>query len=125
MGKTLNFDLFMQEHEQATIDVTVYGDVYKVPMEVPAIVPVLMARAEMNDDANISMKLILRAADTMFGAENVDKMCKKGMSARNLASLIEKLFKLINGTSEEDEEEQDLSDDDGHVQTTSGKRSKK
>lgn len=124
MGKVLDFDLFMQEHEQATIDVTVYGDVYKVPMEVPAIVPVLMARAEMDNDSTVSMKLILRAADTMFGAENVDKMCKKGMSARNLATLIEMLFKQING-GDDDSDAQELSDEDGCVQTNKGRRSKK
>ena len=124
MGKVLDFDLFMQENSRETIDVTVYGDTYKVPMEIPAIVPVLMARAEMDNDASVSMKMILTAADSMFGAENVDKMCKKGMSAKSLAQLIEKLFQIINGKDDGDDEEQEITDEDGHVQTNSNKPKK-
>lgn len=124
MGKVLDFDLFMQENRQDTIDVTVYGETYKVPMAIPAIVPVLMARAEMNDDANVSMKMILTAADSMFGAENVDKMCSKGMTAQQLAQLIEKLFQMINGKDEEDDEVQELTDEDSRVQTRSRKGKK-
>lgn len=124
MGKVLDFDLFMRESNRETIDVTVYGDVYKVPMEIPAIVPVLMARAEMDNDASVSMKMILTAADAMFGKENVDKMCRKGMSAKSLAQLIEKLFQMINGKDDEEDEEQEVTDEDGHVQTNSKKPKK-
>lgn len=125
MGKVLNFDLFMQEHEKKMIDVTVFGETYTIPMEIPAIVPVMMARAEESLDPAAATRMIMRAADAMFGAENVNKMCASGMSAKNLTTLIEKLFAEINGGGEDDEEAQELSDEDSRVQTNSGKNAKK
>lgn len=125
MGKVLNFDLFMQEHEKKMIDVTVFGETYTIPMEIPAIVPVMMARAEESLDPAAATRMIMRAADTMFGAENVNRMCASGMSAKNLTTLIEKLFAEINGSGDEDEEVQELSDEDSRVQTNSGKNAKK
>lgn len=123
MSKVLNFDLFMAEHNRETIEVTVFGDVYKVPCEVPAIVPIMMARAEESKVGNDSTKMIMKAADAMFGAKNLDKMCAKGLTAVQLANLIERLFKTINGTDEE--EEQELDDESGKKQVDSKKRSKK
>ena len=125
MGKVLNFDLFMQEHEKKMIDVTVFGETYTIPMEIPAIVPVMMARAEESLDPAAATRMIMRAADAMFGAENVNRMCASGMSAKNLTTLIEKLFAEINGSGDEDEEVQELSDEDSRVQTNSGKNAKK
>lgn len=116
MGKTLNFDLFMQEHEKKTIDVIVLGKHYSVPMEIPAIVPVMMARAEESMNPAESTRMIMRSADAMFGKAAVDQMCADGMSAKNLATLVSQLFTEINGASEEDDV-QELDDEDGHVQT--------
>lgn len=118
MSKTLNFDLFMQETEQRTLDVTIFGDVYTVPMEIPAIVPIMMARAEESMNPAESTRMIMRAADAMFGTEAVNKMCRKGMTAKNMAKLVEQLFAEING-GDEDEEAQELSDEDSRVQTSS------
>lgn len=125
MGKVLNFDLFMQEQRHETMDVIVMGDTYTVPMEVPAIVPVMMARAEETINPMEYTRIIMRTADLFFGKEAVDTMCKKGMGAKNLAALIEKIFNEINGGGDADDEVQELSDDDGYVQTNSGKRAKK
>lgn len=123
MGKILNFDQFMSEKQKETITVTVYGKEYAVPMEIPATVPVMMARAESSMDGQQSTKMVMRAADAMFGADAVDEMCSKGMSAGNLASLVQELFKAINGT--DDDEEEELTDDDSRKQTGEGKNAKK
>lgn len=120
MGKILDFDLFMQEAEKRTLDVKVFGDVYTVPMEIPAIVPIMMARAEEAMSPSDSTKMIMRAADAMFGAEAVNRMCQKGMTAKNIASLVEKLFAEINGSTSNDVQE--LSDEDSRVQVGSGKK---
>ena len=126
MGKLLNFDLFMQEHEKRTMDVQVLGDVYTISMEIPAIVPIMMARAEETMSPADSTRMVMRAADAMFGTENVNKMCSKGMTAKNLAQLVEKLFGEINaGDEDEDDEVQELDDEDSRVQTTKRKRAKK
>lgn len=116
MGKMLNFDQFMQEHEKRTIDVQVFGETYTVPMEIPAIVPVMMARAEESMDPAQSTRMVMRAADAMFGSEAVNRMCQKGMSAKNLAELVQRLFTEITG-SDEDDEAQELDDESGKVQT--------
>ena len=86
MSKVLNFDKFMSEKKKETITVTVFGKDYKVPGEIPAIVPVMMARSEeaMNDDA--SVQLVMKAADILFGKEAVNEICAKGMSAADLAN---------------------------------------
>ena len=117
MGKLLDFDKFITEHEKHTIDVKVYGDVYNVPCEIPAIVPIMMARAEETMSPQDSTRMIMRAADTLFGVEGVNQMCRKGMTAKELAALIEKLFREINGADEEDNEAQELTDEDSRVQT--------
>lgn len=123
MGKLLNFDQFIQEKEKHTMQVQVLGDTYTVPMEIPAIVPVMMARAEESLDTQLSTKMVMRAADSLFGVENVNKMCQKGMSAANLAALIEKVFAEITSGDDEDEDAQELDDESGKVQTK--KKSKK
>ena len=123
MGKVLDFDLFMQEHEKRTMDVHVCGETYTIPMEIPAIVPVMMARAEEQLNANEMFKAVMIAADSLFGKSNVDRMCANGMSANDLAALMEKVFAEINGTAK-DEDAQEVTDEDGHVQTNK-RRSKK
>ena len=79
MGKILNFDKFISEKKQETITVTIMGEEYSVPMEIPAIVPVMMARAESMDGQQ-QTRMVMLAADAMLGAENVDKLCNKGFS---------------------------------------------
>ena len=124
MGKLIDFDQFMQEHDKRTMDVIVFGDKYTVAMEIPAIVPIMMARAEEALSPADSARMVMRAADTMFGVEGVNQMCRKGMTAQNLASLIERLFKEINAPSDDDEEAQEVTDEDSRVQVKS-KREKK
>ena len=50
MSKILDFDKFISEKKKETITVTVLGKDYPVSMEIPAIVPVMMARAEASLD---------------------------------------------------------------------------
>lgn len=119
MGKTLNFDLFMQEKNAEVLDVIIYGKTYHVPMAIPAIVPIMMARAEELSD-NDSTRMIMRAADAMLGRDNVDEICAKGMTAKDLAGLIQRLFTMINGSGDDDEQE--LDDESGKRQVSSRKK---
>ena len=114
--KILDFDKFIRERTQETMTVTVFGKDYEVPMQIPALVPVMMARAEMSMDATASTQMIMRAADAMFGKDAVDEMCFNGLSAKDLALLVEKLFAAINGADEDDEGDvQEVSDEDSRV----------
>lgn len=122
--KILDFDLFMREKKHETMTVKLFGENYEIPMEVPAIVPVLMARAEMSMDEQQNTVMIMRAADAMFGAETVDKLCAKGMTSRELAALVMKLFSEFSGVNTEDDDVQEVDDEDSRV-TAGGKRRKK
>jgi hypothetical protein len=113
MGKVLNFDKFIQEKNNEKIKVTVYGKEYEVPSRIPASVPIMMARAENAEDGQLATKLVMRAADAMFGPEVIDDFCNNGMSAMELSNLVKRLFDIINGKEDEDEEGEELSDDSG------------
>jgi hypothetical protein len=110
MGKTLNFDNFISEQKREIIEVTVLGKKYEVLAQIPAVVPVMMARAEVSRDAHASQKMIMNAADAMFGRDSVDEMCANGLSTTQLADLVSELFKKINGPDDADEAEE-LRDD--------------
>lgn len=125
MGKILNFDLFMSEKKKESITVTVYGKDYEVPMEIPAIVPVMMARAEAAMDATQSVKMVMGAADVLLGENVVDELCRKGMSSNDLAELVQRLFNMIRGVDGEDDEVEEIDDESSKKQTGTGKKSKK
>ena len=125
MSKVLNFDQFMSEKTKETISVTVLGNTYEVPMEVPAIVPVMMARAESANDRVMASRMTFRAADALFGREAIDQMCSNGLSGEDLATLIQMLFEKINGGDDDEDEVEEISDEDSRKQTGEGKRAKK
>lgn len=122
--KTLDFDKFMQEKNHETITVTVFGKNYLVPAKIPAIVPVMMARSEASDDKQLATKMVMRAADAMFGANAVDEMCANGMSAEGLAELIQRLFAKINGDNDENESEE-YTDEESRKTASNGGNAKK
>ena len=123
MKKVLNFDKFISEKENETIEVTVYGRKYFIPAKIPAIVPVMMARAE--DDPAAGTRMVMKAADVLFGQKAVNQMCENGMSATELADLVQRVFVLINGDdSDEDEDSEEYSDEDSR-KTVGGSKGKK
>lgn len=115
MSKVLDFDLFMAEHNKETIDVKVFGKTYKVAKEVPAIVPVMMARAEESADSTLSGQMVLRAADGWFGTDAVNEFCSKGMTTSELSNLVTQIFRAIRGTDDEDEDAEEYTDEDSRV----------
>lgn len=125
MSKVLNFDKFIQEKNKETIDVTVFGKVYTVKAEVPAIVPVMMARAESESDQQAATKAIIRAADSMFGTKAIDEMCANGISSTALSELVQKLFLMINGADATDDESEELDDSDSRVAAPNTGKGKK
>ena len=113
MKKVLNFDQFMQEKNNDVIEVTVLGHTYEVPAEIPAIVPVMMARAENSTDQQHATKMVMRAADAMFGTKAVDEMCANGISASSLVTLMEQLFQKINSpVDDENDDSEEYTDED-------------
>ena len=127
MGKVLNFDQFMSEKKKETIKVTIYGKQYEVPCEIPAIVPVMMARAEESAlDAQASTRMVMIAADALLGKAAVDEICGNGMTAKDLGSLVQQLFKMINGTANEgDDDTEEYTDEDSRSEKKGDSPSKK
>ena len=115
MKTYLNFDKFMREREHDTIVVTIYGKQYEVCKEVPAIVPVLMARFEGTGDKVQQTKMMMKAADLMLGKKTVDELCSKGMTSKDFGELIQKLFVMCSDAVIEDEDAQELGDDSDMV----------
>ena len=109
--KVLNFDKFISEKERDTVEVHVLGETIIIPAVIPAIVPVMMARAE--DDPASGTKMIMRAADILFGSKKIDELCAKGLTASDLADLVQRVFQTISGAdSDEDDQSEELTDED-------------
>ena len=126
--KILEFDKFMSEATKETIEVTVYGKTYTVPCRIPAIVPLMMARAEELADQSSRnaeyTRMVFKAADAMFGKDNMTEITSQGMSVEDLSSLVQMTFDMINGKEIEDDDEEEM-DDESSLKTVPGKRAKK
>ena len=111
--KTLDFDAFMAEKNREYVTVTVYGREYRVRREIPALMPILMARAGEETSPEEAGLAVLRCGDILFGREAVDAFCRAGMSCGELSELIQKTFCLITGEEREDPDEETLTDEAG------------
>lgn len=115
MAKVLEFDQFLSEAAGETLTVRVRGKAYEVPCRIPAIVPLMMARAsKLADQSSRSAAysdMIFSAADALFGCEAATEICASGLYVEDLALLVQKVFGLINGT-QEDGESEELTDED-------------
>lgn len=125
MSKVINFDQFMAEKKQEVITVTVFGKEYSVPAQIPAVVPIMMARAERTKNPLDNTRMIMFAADALFGNSAVDELCKNGMSGSDLASLVSMIFQKIQAPDDEEDEAEELTDEDSRTAVAGGKSEKK
>lgn len=109
--KMLNFDQFLAEKNKDYIEVTVYGKVYKVKREVPAIVPIMIGRAGEDADEKLLGEAMMRAGDIMFGKDVIDELCDKGISATELGHLIRQVFTMVSGQDVDGDEDSATYDD--------------
>ena len=109
-NRFLDFDAFLSEKEEKTIDVRIFGKVYTVSANVPAILPLKYRRAqkdrenpEMQSEVNMA---VFDIADMLFGKEAMDEICGKGLSAADLNELVSSVLSRIQKIydSEDDEE---------------------
>lgn len=106
-NRMLNFDSFMAEKQAEYITVTVFGKQYKVKKEIPAIMPIMMARANEETNREQVVFSILRAGDIMFGKKAIDEFCNKGMSSEMLSELIQQTFNMISNEDVDGDELED------------------
>ncbi len=100
MGRTLEFDRFMDEREKKTIDVRVFGKSWEAPASVPAWIPLTFARAE-RDGMELG-RVSLRAAELLLGDAFVrETALHPEFSAEDLQALVGKLLQMILGGEED------------------------
>lgn len=116
--KTLNFDKFIAEKDKEKILVTILGKEYEIKHEIPAIVPIMMARAEgMKEEERNTLytRMIMKSADAMLGESVIDELCSRGLTQSDLVDLVGKLFSIIRGLDAEEDSTEELSDDAAFV----------
>lgn len=125
-NKVLDFDKFISEKKHEYLVVKAYGKEYKVKMEAPAVVPIMLARAAEDGDANQVGLAMMKAGDIMFGKQAVDDMCEAGATIPELGALFRKVFSMISG---QDIDGEDLDEaeytDEGSKATDESKTPKK
>ena len=94
---TLDFDRFLSEKRQEYLTVRAFGAEYRVKREIPALLPLTLARAEEAERPAALEMALLRAADVLLGCENVDALCEKGIGATELTALVEKILAEVCG----------------------------
>lgn len=123
----IDFDQFLKERKRSYITVKVFGEEYKVKNELPAIVPIMIARAGEDADSGVIGNAIMQAGEVMFGAETIEKFCRMGMSAPELGTLIRLVFNRVSGQNVDGEDmgdEQSGDDASGSV-AKPGKKARK
>lgn len=96
-NRVLNFDQFIGEKKQEYIIVKAFGHEYKIKKEIPAIVPIMLARAGEKTQAQDVGLAMMKAGDVMFGKEAVDEMCMSGATVTDLGTLFRKVFEMVSG----------------------------
>ena len=94
MEQLLDFDRFLAEVKQETLPVRVYGKVYRVRREVPAVLILTLALSDRQDGTAMA-KACLQAAQTLFGDDALTEFCRNGMSAAALCHLVEQTLSSI------------------------------
>lgn len=124
-NNVLNFDQFMSEKKHEYITVTAFGKQYKVKKEIPAIVPIMLARAgEKANSGDIGLAM-MKAGDIMFGEKAVMEMCENGASASDLGQLFRMVFSMISGQDIDGDDMDEAEYDDTSGKTVRKSRSKK
>lgn len=116
-NKVLNFDRFISERKSEYIEVTAFGKTYNVKKEIPAIVPIMLARAGEdvnNQEIGLSM---MKAGDVMFGKDAIDEMCAAGATVSELGQLFRMVFSMVSGQDidGDDLDDEEYDDESGKV----------
>ena len=116
-NRFLDFDRYLQEKDDKTVCVRVYGEDVTVKAEIPMLVPMMLSRSlgggsDVLSDQEAGL-LVFRAADQMFGKEQVDRLCAHGMSTDDMKELMSRVFAMVSGSDEAEDEGETFDDDTG------------
>lgn len=112
-NKFYNFDKFISEKDREQVTVQILGKSYSFNRQIPAILPVLMARQEGIINRAEQTKLLMKAADVLFGSKAVDQMCADGLATDDFVVIIQKAFELVGSNEEDDSDAEELDDESG------------
>ena len=115
MQNYLDFDAFLREAEKTMMKIRVLGKEYEVKPELPALIPMKLARAQEGMSEEETVRMYLQSADAIFGKEAIDEMCEKGLTTPELAELVKQTVALIRGEKPTKNDGEVLMDDVGHV----------
>ena len=105
-----SFDDMLAETTNETITIRVYGKDYTIPAQMPAIIPVMMARFE--DDPEAMQRLTYLAGDHLFGHEAVTEWASHdGFTKEKLETIVSEVFKMIYGAPETETPKERIEDD--------------
>ena len=128
MGKLLDFDNFLAEKKRQSVEVKVYGKVYKVKKEFPAALVIELARiAETGGKMNAADegRLTLKMGEALFGKAGFQEICGKGISVEDLAQLVHRTFALVSGKNVDGEDIGETVDDESDMVNPKDKKRKK
>ena len=84
-----NFDEFFKEtNKESNISITLFGEVWPLPSELPAFVMLETYRSSKEGLAGIDDKKQMELAVSMVGEVNLDAWCKKGLTIPQLTEIM-------------------------------------
>ena len=116
MEQILDFDRFLSEIKGETLPVRVYGKIYRVRREIPAVLMLTLALSDRQDAAAMG-KAYLQSAQTLFGDDALKEFCSCGMSSAALCNLVDQTLNRITQPLQSEMSD----DDDGTPEDPMGK----
>lgn len=106
-----DFDKQFSEMKRETMTIKMFGREYSFIAKIPAWLPLELSRQEESEE--VSNFIMFKAAREIFGEATVKEWRKlPDFDANMLATVIQTVFQMINGTFEGDEAPSEVSEDD-------------
>ena len=106
-----DFDKQFSEMKRETMTIKMFGREYSFIAKIPAWLPLELSRQEEGEE--VSNFIMFKAAREIFGDEAVKSFQKiPDFDTNMLATVIQTVFQMINGTFEGEEESSEVSEDD-------------
>lgn len=91
-----DFDRMFAQMRNERIPFTLYGQRYSIPTELPAALVLELARHE--DEESLPPALLLRAAEQLFGQDNLQNWCAHAdFTLAKLEKMLEWAFRVCSG----------------------------
>lgn len=86
MSKYVDFDKFFKEKKGEKISFKMFGDVYKLPSSMPAMLMLELIRGEKEDE--LSAEAVFKMMSALLGEKNFNKLVDKGLTIDQMEDVI-------------------------------------